>query len=204
MACAVEAIARFSPACAGSRAHLLGRLHRLAVQPRVCGEQPNSALSTARPAGSAPRVRGAGNRHLGGRSHGRFSPACAGSRGSPRHAGIRWSVQPRVCGEQHAARRVEMRTAGSAPRVRGADIAARTEAPRNRFSPACAGSSTTEFTISPSGLVQPRVCGEQMAACSRWRWVRGSAPRVRGAVSDARSHRGLYRFSPACAGSRSR
>jgi len=69
---------------------------------------------------------------------------------------------------------------GSAPRVRGTlDKVANSQTNR-RFSPACAGNTSTPEMKGTGGAVQPRVCGEHIL-------IGGTGALVK-------------RFSPACAG----
>jgi hypothetical protein len=66
---------RFSPACAGNRGGPQPCARRVAVQPRVCGEQGLRYISRREATGSAPRVRGTVVGPLDQRVGSRFSPA---------------------------------------------------------------------------------------------------------------------------------
>ena len=90
---------------------------------------------------------------------------------------------------------------GSAPRVRGADRDDCHLAISDRFSPACAGSSSLEIERTWLSSVQPRVCGEQLWNGTFRLLAHGSAPRVRGAGRLPCHAVACDRFSPACAGS---
>ena len=73
---------------------------------------------------------------------------------------------------------------------------------KERFIPACAGSSKEPrhpVTLEP---VHPRVRGEQIRKAILWVAVAGSSPRARGAAQFGPSCRTQKRFIPACAGSR--
>src|SRR5258706_531927 len=70
---------RFSPACAGNTRTAHRPSAAMSVQPRVCGEHANCALSCYGDGGSAPRVRGTHVSNSGQLHQPRFSPACAGN-----------------------------------------------------------------------------------------------------------------------------
>ena len=90
--------------------------------PRVCGEHPCSAVSMACATGSSPRMRGA----LTGYPflsvwHG-IIPAYAGSTTSIYRDKFQARDHPRVCGEHSAGESNANETAGSSPRMRGAQV----------------------------------------------------------------------------------
>jgi len=170
---------------------------------RAC-EQPCSIRTATPRDGSTPRVRGTGALGARGGRRWRFSPACAGNRARLSATRSRSAVQPRVCGEQRSPASTASWRAGSAPRVRGTARGRRLDPTRRRFSPACAGNSHRGFRISFPVPVQPRVCGEQSPWLGRVRSCRGSAPRVRGTGRTVMFEGESGRFSPACAGNRSR
>ena len=70
---------RFIPACAGNRDVTLDPQVRMAVHPRVCGEQATSRLRRIGHFGSSPRVRGTVNDKAEQQPTTRFIPACAGN-----------------------------------------------------------------------------------------------------------------------------
>ena len=171
-----------------------------AVQPRVCGERSASVLAVCDENGSAPRVRGTVQIDAVIGLVDRFSPACAGNGG---RADLWWAValvQPRVCGERFQSSQARPQTGGSAPRVRGTDLAALMVVSGARFSPACAGNGQSPVRLLRVRPVQPRVCGERTVAGVLPRSMDGSAPRVRGTGPPVRRRRQRRRFSPACAG----
>ena len=117
---------RFIPACAGNRPEWRISPKSPAVHPRVCGEQFALFAMFDNACGSSPRVRGTVERTLGRSASDRFIPACAGNRGPCWPVWPRFSVHPRVCGEQSRTRADTVDSVGSSPRVRG------TESPRRR------------------------------------------------------------------------
>ena len=169
---------RFSPACAGNSCPRRGDVTRVAVQPRVCGEQPFIDIMAARAAGSAPRVRGTGR--AGGAAPGarRFSPACAGNSFGKLLPPWASAVQPRVCGEQDPVIRFDAPQNGSAPRVRGTGSRGVPRFRKRRFSPACAGNRlptnywiTKIFTMSKSAPKNRRPIPPPESAMPRLRRV---------------------------------
>ena len=110
---------RFSPACAGNGRIVPPAVLPMTVQPRVCGERGLLAVARSQIAGSAPRVRGTGNRHRSPWLDPRFSPACAGNGPIEVLIVSGLAVQPRVCGERLLRTTIGAGAFGSAPRVRG-------------------------------------------------------------------------------------
>ena len=132
---------RITPACAGNSIIPQQSPSSSKDHPRVCGEQSNGGTNGSSQGGSPPRVRGTGPGRKTSFAPCRITPACAGNRwpkiGTRLH---RWD-HPRVCGEQPSAHPVEVRVAGSPPRVRGTVLIPPSSDPRPRITPACAGNS---------------------------------------------------------------
>ncbi len=194
---------RFSPACAGNgtpgpmsgslnagsapRVRGTDRLpapivHRVAVQPRVCGERWVHDEDAAKTPAVQPRVCGE-RRDCSGviAAPFRFSPACAGN--------------------GRRARRITRRMPGSAPRVRGTAGDLPVADVRPRFSPACAGNGPARRSNTQMTTVQPRVCGERLLAKRRSVEPRRFSPACAGNGATLRYRPGDGdRFSPACAG----
>ena len=129
-------------------------------------------------------------------------PACAGSSCGRSPPSARRGNHPRVCGEQSNNPISRKSQTGSSPRVRGAAVALGVPAHGLGIIPACAGSSVRRVRPPKKHRDHPRVCGEQLLACSMLIVVSGSSPRVRGAggsCSGSGRHNGII---PACAGSR--
>ena len=93
---------RFIPACAGNRncARWIGE--RIAVHPRVRGEQIPSAWQACLKYGSSPRARGTGSGARGVAAQQRFIPACAGNSMICSAMPSTSTVHPRVRGEQRS------------------------------------------------------------------------------------------------------
>ena len=89
---------------------------------------------------------------------------------------------------------------GSPPRARGH---ARRPHGRNvvrRFTPACAGTCTSTTVLCMPGTVHPRVRGDMVGRPLSIVIVRGSPPRARGHGDGVGVGHGVFRFTPACAG----
>ena len=71
----------------------------------------------------------------------RITPACAGKRGTDRHAGGNGRDHPRVCGEKIQTEKNIILKGGSPPRVRGKGIVVTVDGTVIRITPACAGKS---------------------------------------------------------------
>ena len=191
---------RFSPACAGNACFAPVPETTVTVQPRVCGERKPSPVLDDAAHGSAPRVRGTRPTRRASLCVSRFSPACAGNAFQDQRGRHPAAVQPRVCGERHAAPFGNTNSSGSAPRVRGTLKSISADEFDTRFSPACAGNAAAVSVLLPTPPVQPRVCGERNIANSTRGAIVGSAPRVRGTLTLRQDRRNERRFSPACAG----
>jgi len=85
--------------------------------------------------------------------------------------------------------------------VRGADQVSGLRRQHGRITPACAGSSHLTKTGSTAAWDHPRVCGEQCYLSFPYLSLRGSPPRVRGAVALVCYPINEPRITPACAGS---
>ena len=154
-------LARFIPACAGSRVveHQTKRLR--AVHPRVRGEQDPGAMILPFLSGSSPRARGAGQIAIFLLECSRFIPACAGSSSADPAESSPIPVHPRVRGEQAVYLARHRQPDGSSPRARGAGFHDDSPSRRFRFIPACAGSRNSPASSSSLISVHPRVRGEQ-------------------------------------------
>ena len=177
-----QSLFRFIPACAGNRKTDQEYWTRIAVHPRVCGEQTaNDPMVSHRT---------------------RFIPACAGNSHSESQELRRLSVHPRVCGEQRLVGKEGFTNGGSSPRVRGTGPTHANTTRRARFIPACAGNSLRQRNYRRLMPVHPRVCGEQRQTRVRTMPTAGSSPRVRGTAYAFDRRYLSNRFIPACAGNR--
>ena len=193
---------RFIPACAGNSLTSDPARARAPVHPRVCGEQSACSLLIRASSGSSPRVRGTGCSLLYLFMRRRFIPACAGNSGSIRTRCSRWSVHPRVCGEQLCPASSATAANGSSPRVRGTAYINDAAVFAQRFIPACAGNRFACSNPHYPRSVHPRVCGEQLIETAAAAVRAGSSPRVRGTERRSANYKGRRRFIPACAGNR--
>jgi len=91
---------RFIPAPAGNALSAASPPTGLAVHPRACGERPISWVTSSRPDGSSPRLRGTLTGGDGFSRHGRFIPAPAGNATRVRSSRAKGAVHPRACGER--------------------------------------------------------------------------------------------------------
>ena len=191
---------RFIPAGAGnSFAFWLAGL-ALAVHPRGGGELVFPVPPHVAQVGSSPRGRGT---HGLDRDDGRgvrFIPAGAGN--SHRHRSGRQAraVHPRGGGELAVRVAFLAQGAGSSPRGRGTQMAARISAAASRFIPAGAGNSPCWPSMRVGWPVHPRGGGELKRPIFIL-WARsGSSPRGRGTRSPGCRSSPASRFIPAGAG----
>ena len=89
---------------------------------------------------------------------------------------------PRVCGEHATSSLTPVSPSGSSPRMRGALGLPIGELPRGGIIPAYAGSTLSICVRGKSYRDHPRVCGEHLAMASLKISLRGSSPRMRGAL----------------------
>ena len=94
-------------------------------------------------------------------------------------------------------------TSDSSPRVRGALGGIAVDRSHQRLIPACAGSTATTPTASPTNSTHPRVCGEHGGHLVDPTGGADSSPRVRGAHDPEIAAWASNRLIPACAGSTS-
>ena len=142
-------------------------------------------------------------------SHCGFTSPLAGI--TPAYAGKRlWKPppvragrdHPRVCGEKMCCTAMACRRSGSPPRMRGKVAVGARKKSWLGITPAYAGKSGLEATISACVWDHPRVCGEKSpspAPCTR---ATGSPPRMRGKDKRAVGMALPSRITPAYAGKR--
>ncbi len=117
--------------------------------------------------------------------------------------GFKFTVHPRVCGDQKISALRRRESGGSSPRVRGPERVPLKRDFLLRFIPACAGTRGPVPLFFDTDTVHPRVCGDQGSWFSNVIWKNGSSPRVRGPDTGTSSGPRTSRFIPACAGTRS-
>ena len=212
---------RISPAHAGNTGVSGGADPRCGDQPRTCGEyrQAMSQSSTAK--GSAPHMRGIRSMGVLLKALQRISPAHAGNTCIAQMVLPRPMDQPRTCGEYSAAPDGPGSAAGSAPHMRGIQLALVPCQHRRGISPAHAGNtdgapvkpdpfrdqprtcgeySDADAGPDPGGQDQPRTCGEYSRSPAQTRRLIGSAPHMRGILWEPVKVWAQTRISPAHAG----
>ena len=170
----------------------------------MCGEHYGSSDVHLPTAGSSPRVRGAPRLHRHEAEEEGIIPACAGSTNPLRGFLNVLRDHPRVCGEHFAASSASWSAFGSSPRVRGALNAFVASRLYDGIIPACAGSTTAVASTCAARWDHPRVCGEHVKYDVGGSAIRGSSPRVRGALALHPCGVDDGGIIPACAGSTSR
>ena len=107
---------------------------------------------------------------------------------------------PRVCGEKYSFAHFFSPSLGSPPRVRGKALFLRSQFPKPRITPACAGKRFLPPVRLPARRDHPRVCGEKLSCSSICSFRVGSPPRVRGKANQFLVSYHPKRITPACAG----
>ena len=112
---------RITPAYAGSSVGRNNSRYIPPDHPRVCGEQASCLMAINRLPGSPPRMRGAGFTWYSSVAGWGITPAYAGSSPAFISSTTTPPDHPRVCGEQSTSSSLRSYSAGSPPRMRGAD-----------------------------------------------------------------------------------
>ena len=131
----------------------------------------------------------------------RIIPADAGSTDADITLTFQSWDHPRGCGEHKPLFIVIWLRMGSSPRMRGAHHQAGNQAHSTRIIPADAGSTPPSRKPSTQYTDHPRGCGEHYWCTSGNLYIRGSSPRMRGALNLIASKRFFKRIIPADAGS---
>ena len=151
------------PACAGQPAALLFAPSAVRAYPRVCGATQNRIGGKSHGWGLSPRVRGnRGTCRSPARGAGPI-PACAGQ---PRLSGVcRLSERayPRVCGATELTAPLTKCDVGLSPRVRGNRDAQLKAGLAVGPIPACAGQPNNAYRVDGVARAYPRVCGATTA-----------------------------------------
>ena len=90
-----------------------------------------------------------------------ITPAYAGKRSSHAPRACIYRDHPRVCGEKYGSSDMNIRIAGSPPRMRGKGLTNLTFANDDRITPAYAGKSACKSHTCTAYWDHPRVCGEK-------------------------------------------
>ena len=155
-----------------------GRLHR--DHPRGCGEKSVLVSILFLLGGSSPRVRGKAQKARPPEAAWGIIPAGAGKRQMPAVRQALHGDHPRGCGEKCSGVDSEIGDAGSSPRVRGKERAAKRRPPKTGIIPAGAGKSAKGLQSGDALADHPRGCGEKKRTQKRSTECVGSSPRVRG------------------------
>ena len=137
--------------------------------------------------GSSPRMRGALGVVRTSAVLPGIIPAYAGSTVTIIGSLERYRDHPRVCGEHCVYSSLLITTMGSSPRMRGALTSSTSNRRSQGIIPAHAGSTSVEKFQRQGGKDHPRVCGEHMRISEVGARLRGSSPRMRGALAQCRS-----------------
>ena len=132
------------PACAGEARFRPPAQPEWAVYPRVCGGSGFTPMTSPRPRGLSPRVRGKPTSPASPVQRPRSIPACAGEALGARVQEWAIAVYPRVCGGSAYVSFNDADTSGLSPRVRGKPGKGRGQQPMTRSIPACAGEAKTD------------------------------------------------------------
>ena len=180
----------------GPRTRGPGRDH-----PRMRGEHPSSRASTSISSGSPPHARGARPDRPFPAAARRITPACAGSTARlPVHEQVE-ADHPRMRGEHQRWLKPQRPFPGSPPHARGAPEARSLDAPGERITPACAGSTAAAKASLAPVADHPRMRGEHVTRTSSAVPGGGSPPHARGAPHRYGGPCPGDRITPACAGS---
>ena len=193
-------ISRSIPACAGEPRTASPRRSFGWVYPRVCGGTRIAAISSSRPPGLSPRVRGNLLRPKHPLvDHGSI-PACAGEPATRPGYHAESEVYPRVCGGTEPASPSPGDVAGLSPRVRGNPRHPPSAGATAGSIPACAGEPSNVPAGDSEATVYPRVCGGTAPRFGASVGASGLSPRVRGNPRTPASFRWSPGSIPACAG----
>ena len=143
----MRATFRITPAYAGKSVKQVEYTLLVRDHPRVCGEKLSGCVWLQVYAGSPPRMRGKDFPPLGGVEKRGITPAYAGKSSCLLIKASRTRDHPRVCGEKFDALPLEVKKAGSPPRMRGKVEVYSCTGIQPGITPAYAGKSEGSFTI---------------------------------------------------------
>ena len=177
-----------------------GRL-RPQDHPRACGEHEHVFEHVFELVGSSPRMRGAHRVDALRHGHDGIIPAHAGSTEDLGATGATRGDHPRACGEHRQGGQAPQTREGSSPRMRGAPQMARRAHRHEGIIPAHAGSTSCLMCPPTKCRDHPRACGEHFLSLVKQQTLKGSSPRMRGALPTRHLYASSYRIIPAHAGS---
>ena len=156
------------------------RTARLAVHPRIRGEDQRLRTLEASGSGSPPHTRGRSNGFRTLKRGGWFTPAYAGKIAHRPRCCSRLGVHPRIRGEDHDHCRLLNQADGSPPHTRGRFRHAVKDCGAVGFTPAYAGKITCRYEFLCHARVHPRIRGEDHFAIFETSFFGGSPPHTRG------------------------
>ena len=192
--------AGITPACAGTTPDHLSPVFRVEDHPRVCGNHRPFQFALPGALGSPPRVREPHRAYHLPPSIMRITPACAGTTGREGIQQIQLQDHPRVCGNHSVFTPAPDPAAGSPPRVREPRLSRGSDRTSGRITPACAGTTKSQFRIDIFTEDHPRVCGNHAPCLLLSACYLGSPPRVREPRLDFFNRHPAHGITPACAG----
>ncbi len=139
---------RITPACAGTTTAERRSPNEAQDHPRVCGDYLCAMASSARQAGSPPRVRGLLAEMPEFCTSTGITPACAGTTIFPVDVFAGLEDHPRVCGDYNTPFRLLPWQVGSPPRVRGLPRRDPIASHQPGITPACAGTTLEWYNAS--------------------------------------------------------
>ena len=196
----VAGVTRNTPACAGTTLVCSHVSWPKKEHPRVRGDDTHVPPSGGRHTGTPPRARGRLVLHPAFSIAYRNTPACAGTTRSRGQHDQPHVQHPRVRGDDEHAGRYWHNGYGTPPRARGR----LRQHPSARFAlgntPACAGTTSCQWSSPPPTGEHPRVRGDDSILSLRLCASIGTPPRARGRLRQAVPPPVPGRNTPACAG----
>ena len=174
------------------------------IQPRVCGDYHVDGWHCYHRTDTTPRVRGLRPARARRWRPTRYNPACAGTTYEHYTQKQESTIQPRVCGDYRLTSCRRISGFDTTPRVRGLRYLKERRKNKNRYNPACAGTTEDGANRGTAATIQPRVCGDYGFAIINGIWMDDTTPRVRGLHNESMNKLIVHRYNPACAGTTSR
>ena len=150
-----------TPAWAGKRSSLDGKMFKIWDHPRVGGEKSISGWKRSMPVGSPPRGRGKEKLDSPFPKSDRITPAWAGKSATSVKARATKRDHPRVGGEKLYEQMEQGAGRGSPPRGRGKASFSGNSRLGVGITPAWAGKSLSRYLAAAAGRDHPRVGGEK-------------------------------------------
>ena len=168
--------------------------------PRLCGEKSGQRRKKRRTSGSPPPMRGKALQRCAVLGSLRITPAYAGkSKPQPKAMGT-FQDHPRLCGEKLQISSRYVTITGSPPPMRGKVSPLGQGVLHFRITPAYAGKSLLQNTVSVTIKDHPRLCGEKWRGVNVKFSAQGSPPPMRGKELVQKASLCRCRITPAYAG----